>query len=187
MKFKKVIITILMLVFMTSISEVSAHTITNYYGINMTVDEYLTLMNLGFSEEEIYYMDEDTFELNKDADATLLTREVKYLKTVYPTYGNSYTVEVSEEEYFNQANNMIMNPVVTEYKTIVSTISQNGSKYRYKVSTTWTSMPSTRSYDIIGVGFSDYIYINSSIFFTYHYTVPSGNTTILLSLISNIS
>ena len=38
---------------------------------------------------------------------------------------------------------------------MIATISKNSNKFRYKVTVGWRNMPSTRSYDIIGVGFED--------------------------------
>ncbi len=163
------------------IGKVSATTITNYFGIEMTEAEYATLEELGFTTNEIYYMNQETFEENRYLDATLLASTTKYYKTVSPSYGNSYTVEVSEEEYNSHANNHepeLRTTVETAYKTMVSTISQNGNKYRFHVSVLWKSMPSTRSYDIIGIGFgNDNIYINSSVYFNYVYAGSSGSYT----------
>jgi len=164
------------------------HNYTNYYGVEMTTDEYATLLNLGFNNDEIHYMSQDTFDANKDLDATLLASETKYYKTVYPVYGNSYTVEVTENEYFNQNEVLPLDIQNTEYKTIVSTISANGNKYRYKISVAWKKMPSIRKYDIIGIGHVDDIHIyNSIVYFAYHYTTSTseydsslnygGNTT----------
>ena len=167
------------LVFMLGITNSSAHEIVNYNGIHMTVSEYTTLLNLGFTENQIYFMDEDTFESNKDLDATLLSQTTRYYKTVYPTYGNGYTIEITEDEY-NSSNNggsNILGIVNTEYKTIVSSISQNGNKYRYNVSTAWKIMPSTRSYDIIGIGFSNPVYISSSVYFNFTYANSAGAYT----------
>ena len=79
-----------------SLNEVKAHQYTNYFGIQMSVDEYMTLLNLGFTDDEIYYMDEDTFNENKDLDAELLSKSDKYYKIITPIYGQSYTVEVSQ-------------------------------------------------------------------------------------------
>ena len=59
--------------------------------------------------------------------------------------------------------------VSTTYKSIVSTMSQVSNNFRYKVSVSWKQMPSTRSYDIIGVGFEDDVYINSSVYFSYYH------------------
>ena len=69
--------------FIVNVKPVDALNYRNYYDVEMTHDEYETLINLGFTEDEIYYMTEDVFLRNKDADATLLTRSVKYYKTVY--------------------------------------------------------------------------------------------------------
>ena len=151
-------------------------TYTNYNGIEMTRDEYLTLVNLGFTEDEIYYMEEGIFEENKDLDATLLLYDQKYYKTVYPTYGNSYTVEVTENEYYNHDNN-ILGTVTANYRTIVSTISANGSYYRYKGTMSWNSVPSNKSYDVIGVGFSGRVHIYNGSTFYYSYTTSSGAST----------
>ena len=150
---------------------------TNYFGIEMTDEEYLTLLNLGFDADEIYYMNEETFEANKDLDATLITRDVRYYKMIYPMYGMSYAVEISEQEYLNQGNVQPLDTVTTLHMQIVSTISQNGSKYRYKVSGNWLNIPDNKSYDVIGIGFNDDVYINSNVYFNYTYYNSDGSTT----------
>ena len=168
-----------LLVFTINISNPKAieHNFTNYYGVTMTMDEYMTLLNLGFSEDEIYYMTEEIFDENKDLDATLLAQNQKYYKTVYPTYGNSYTVEVTEEEYYNHENNTL-GQTVTAYEIVKSSISANGSMYRYKVTQSWTSNPSNKSYDVIAIGFSGLIHINNSTSTFYNtYTTSSGSTS----------
>lgn len=180
MKLKKYLLFVILGVvsFSICITNSSAHEIVNYNNIHMTIDEYMTLLNLGFTEKDIYYMDEDTYLNNKDLDATLLSQTTRYYKTVYPTYGNSYTIEVTEEEYYNSdIGNELLGTVNTAYKTIVSSIAQNGNKYRYNVSTIWKNMPSARSYDIIGIGFSDNVYISSSVYFTFVYANSAGSYT----------
>ena len=148
---------------------------TNYYNIEMTEAEYDTLLNLGFSQDEIYYMNLETFKLNKDANATLLASETKHYKYVYTNYGLSYVTEVSEEEFNNPSNNLILDTQYTTYKTIVSTLSQNGSRYRYKISVAWNSIPNVKKFDIIGIGYEDDVHIyNSIVYFTYHYTTTSS-------------
>lgn len=160
---------IALLVSIISIGQVNAATYENYYGIEMTNEEYNTLLNLGFSEDEIYYMKEETYLENKDLDATLVDKNQKYYKTTYTDLvGNSYSTEITEEEYENQPTLNARGTVETEYKKMVTSISQNGNKFRYKVNVSWKSMPSKRSYDIIGVGFDDDVYIDSAVnFFTY--------------------
>lgn len=173
-----IIITLVVsIIFTIDIDRPRAYQYTNYNGITMTNEEYFTLLNLGFTDDEIYYMNEETFQENKDADATLVAREVKYYKTVYPTYGNSYTIEVSPLEYYQQNQNTTLGTVTTQYKIVTSTISANGSKYRYKVSEAWRQIPSVKSYDIIGVGFDGNVHVDSTVYFFYYVTNSSGVTS----------
>jgi hypothetical protein len=136
----------------------------------MTEDEYNNLYNLGFTENEIYYMDERTYEDNKDFDeARLLNKNIKYYKTVVPYYGASYTTEATYEEYLNYINNsQPLDYSATywqEFESII--IYKNAEKYRYKISTNWLDIPPNYSYDVIGIGFLDDVYINSNLFFRY--------------------
>ena len=136
------------------------------------------MLNLGFSSEEIYYMSEETFLDNKDLSATLVAKNQKYYKSVYTDLnGESYSIEIPKEEYENQGTINSRGYVETEYKTMVTTLSQNGNRYRYKVSLSWKQMPSTRSYDIIGIGFNDPVYISSGVYFNYAHTNSNGVTT----------
>ncbi len=56
---------------------------TNKNGIIMTQKEINNLKNLGFSFDNIDYMDEDIFFANKDIEATLESQEKKYIETLY--------------------------------------------------------------------------------------------------------
>lgn len=166
---------ILLVSFMRA-EQVNASNYQNYFGIEMTNQEYNTLINLGFSEDEIYYMNDEIYLQNKDADATLVSKNTKYYKTIYTDLsGNPYNVEITKEEYENQPNINERATVNTEYKQMVSVLSQNGSKFRYKVTVGWKRMPSTRSYDIIGVGFDDDVYIDSSVYFNYYWCDINGD------------
>ena len=150
----------------------------NYFGVEMTNDEYLTLLNLGFTADEIYYMTEETFEENKDLDATLVASNMKYYKTVVPMYGMNYTVEVTPQEYFNQGNAQTLGNLFTYYREEISTIAQNGTKYRYKLTTSWLNWPPVASYDVMAIGFINSVYISSStVFFSYTYSDSSGQYT----------
>ena len=166
--------------FVIGIKYSSAQEYINYNGIHMTNEEYNTLLNLGFTENQIYHMDEETYENNKNLDAKLISQTTRYYKTITPAYGLGYDVEVTEDEYKNSSQEKTLPDkgiVETTYKTIVSSISQNGSKYRYNVSVAWKSMPSNRSYDIIGIGFSNLVYISSSVYFNFTYADSSWNYT----------
>ena len=153
------------------IGTVSASEYINYYGIEMTAEEYDNLVNLGFTSDEIYYMSEEIFEENKDFDSILEVQNEKYYKTVYTGLdGTSYSSEIEKEEYDNQSLITPRGTVTTEYKTMVSSLSRNSNNtFRYKVSVSWTNMPSTRSYDIIGIGFNDEVYISSLVNMVYYY------------------
>lgn len=175
-----VFIVIGLLCFTIGIKNSSAYEYINYNGIHMATSEYNTLLNLGFTEEQIYYMDEETYENNKDLEAKLISQTERYYKTITPTYGTGYDVEITEEEYNNAMTEKTLSNrsiVDTTYKRIISSISQNGNKYRYNVSVPWKIMPSNRSYDIIGIGFSDPVYISSSVYFSFTYANSAGTYT----------
>lgn len=171
---------VLMFLFVVSLStgQIKATQYENYFGIEMTNQQYNNLLELGFSEDEIYYMDEQTFTENKDVLATLVGKTEKYYKSVYTDLnGNSYSTEVSAEEYENQSSIQSRGYVETEYKKVVSSISQLTNQFRYKVTTSWKLMPSVRSYDIIGVGHVDPVYIPTAVNFYYTYCIQSGDCT----------
>ena len=162
-------------VFCINAGRVSAHQFTNYFGIQMNMEEYMTLLNLGFTDDEIYYMDEDTFFENKDLDAELVAQSNKYYKIVTPMYGTSYVVEVTENEYLNHPENSLLGYVTTVYINEISSISANGSKYRYKNTVGWLNIPTNKSYDVIAIGFTNSVYINSSVYFKYATMDSAGN------------
>lgn len=164
--------------FILFIGQTNASEYINYYEISMTSQQYNNLLNLGFSEDEIYYMNQETFDLNKDITSTLVAKNNKYYKTTYTGLdGNSYSIEITKDEYNNQSLMNSRGTVTTEYKNMITTISQLTNTFRYKVNVGWNMLPSTRSYDIIGVGFEDDVYISSPVYFGYNYCVSSGDCT----------
>ena len=162
-------------VFSLCIGKTKAAEYENYFGIEMTNQQYNNLLELGFSESEIYYMDNQTFEDNKDVLATLVAENERYYKSVYTDLdGKSYSTEVSAAEYENQSPIQTRGYVETEYKKVVTTMSQLSNQFRYKVTTAWKNMPSVRSYDIIGIGHADPVYIPTAVNFSYTYCYSSG-------------
>lgn len=152
----------------------------NYFGVEMTDDEYSTLVNLGFTNDEIYYMTERTFEENKDLDAALLTTTYKYFQITQPMYGIENVTEITEQQFLQQTTNPgneLLGEVNTYYIQEISTITQNGSKYRYKNSVNWYHLPDNRSYDVIAIGMDDRVYIDSNVYFNYGYINGNGNYT----------
>ncbi len=156
----------------------------NYYGIKMNETEYSNLLGLGFTEEEIYHMELDEFNANKNIESSLEVTTTKYyVETVrYDSTGrviHSNTNEVTEEEY---NDDMILNmrstaTTETTYKRMVTTIAQAGTKYRYKVTLTWKQLPKVRSYDIIGIGIEpSLVTITSDIVFNQTYCISNSCT-----------
>lgn len=115
-------------------------------------------------------------------DFSLVSEETKYYKTVTPLFSSSSshstTYEISKEEYDAvDLENLRSNPTTyeTTYKSMTSSILQNGSYYRYKNVLTWKKMPSTRSYDIIAIGFLPTVKIhNNTTYFSQYYCYSSG-------------
>lgn len=115
----------------------------------------------------------------------------KYLKTV-THYGNNFllsnninssmTYEVSENEYNNAGDKPIITrdasgAVETTYKRMTVSIAKNGSYYRYKNILVWKTIPSQRSYDIIGIGFYSNLKLHSSVNFIQEYCYSGGSCT----------
>ncbi len=131
---------------------------------------------------------------DSEEEFTPVAETTKYYKTV-TVYRNdnlnvmsvnsnptttSYTTEVTQEEYDAVEGTEAMmisdysTTIETTYKKMTSTILQNGSYYRYKNVLNWKLMPSTRAYDIIGIGFLQSVRPVNYIYFTEEWTYPSG-------------
>ncbi len=140
---------------------------------------------MGFSEREIITMEQEEFDNNKNLNGEIVAQTTKYYKTI-TTHSNastksinnktnpiSITVEITEEEYNNSNDEALIIPLgntngytETNYKKMTTTIVKNGSYYRYKNDLVWKKMPSTRSYDIQGIGIDSTISgVSSSKFF----------------------
>ena len=168
---------ITLLTFGIGLKGINAANFTNYFNIVMTNEQYNNLLNLGFSEEEIYYMNEETFNENKDLNASLKAVTSKYYKSIYTDLnGNPQTIEITESEYNNTSSNQMRGYVETTYKRLDAYISQiDDTKFRYKTTTRWKSMPSVRSYDIVGLAFSSpYVKISGLVKFQFNYCISNG-------------
>ena len=120
----------------------------------------------------------------------LVSQNEKYYKTIsYNNIFNSinsisnnsstYTVEVTKQEYdmANSVATLDSATVETTYKKLVSSIYQNGVRYRYKAELTWKNMPSTRSYDIIGIGHYASVKRDTGPYFSLYYCRTDGTCT----------
>ena len=155
------------LLFTTSI-KAEENIIENYFGIKMTTTEYNNLLNLGFSEEDIYLMDEDTYINNKDLIGHVVSTNVTRYKTV--RRGLESVTYVATEEEFQSRNEVMPLGVVENYwRSVVTKITQIDSNYRYIVSTIWSTMPEERDYDVIAIGITSDVVRSTYPTFTRHY------------------
>ena len=140
--------------------------IVNNNNVSITEEKYLELMDAGYTIDDIYNMDLETYN-NANTNNDTITSETKYLKTITTTrYGStsSETVEVTEEEFNNGDSGNISicasGTVQTTYKKLTASITPstiNSNRMRYRVYMYWKTLPSVRSYDIIGMGFNSTI------------------------------
>lgn len=166
---------------------------TNKLGINMTEQEYNNLLGLGFTEKQIYRMDNETFNNNKNIEATLISEKTTYYKTttvIRNGIEREYTTEITKEEALrekerNAGTGSSIQSVYGDYyngasataiKAITSRISNvSNTKMRYKVDVEWLTMPGTKSYDIIGIGIEqNKVYVNLSVFFRQDWETTGG-------------
>ena len=160
------------LLFTTSI-KAEENIIENYFGIKMTTTEYNNLLNLGFSEEDIYLMDEDAYINNKDLIGHVVSTNTTRYKTV--KRGLESVTYVATEEEFQSRNEVRPLGVVENYwRSVVTRITQIDSNYRYTVSTIWNTMPDERNYDVIAIGITSDVVRSTYPTFTRHYCDYDG-------------
>ena len=155
----------------------------NYNGIEMSEEEYSNLLELGFDEEEIYYLSLEEFTNNKDLVGNLEATTTRYFAHIVRYSATGQIISESDMEITEDAyNNEVVMPrgdgyIETTYKQMRTTISKVNSLYRYKVSLTWKQMPVTRSYDIIGIGFDPFVLINGNLVFSQNYCISTSCTS----------
>ena len=119
----------------------------------------------------------------KAEDENIISENTKYYKTVTYLVNSlennnlSITYEITEEEYNNTNVNepKASSTIETTYKRMTTSITKNGSYYRYKNILFWKNIPSTRSYDIIGIGHFSTVKVHGSTHFEQYYCLTSGS------------
>ena len=141
----------------------------NRENLEMTEREYNNLLGLGFTEEQIYRMDEATFLDNKDLEGSVLNEEGKYYKETtimrngIKTYRRDEITkdEALEEVKLQSQGPSTRGPSGNYYDGVFATsiiyiknkiVGISNSYMRYKTDVTWLTMPSERYNDIIGIG-----------------------------------
>lgn len=118
----------------------------------------------------------------KAEDENIVSENTKYYKTITYLVSSlnnnlSVTYEITEDEY-NTANidePKASSTVETTYKRMTTSITKNGNYYRYKNVLYWKNIPSTRSYDIIGIGHFSTVKVHGSTHFSQYYCLTSGS------------
>jgi len=144
---------------------------TNLENIDMTREEYNNLLSIGFTEKQVERMDYETFIKNKDLHGTLVGENTQYYKTTtFMRNGIKYStsqimekddllrdMEAEESQQHTDllrvSGNFYNGISYTTYKQITTRITSVSEDYmRYQVESYWFNMPSTKSYDIMGIG-----------------------------------
>ena len=167
----------------------------NRENIEMTEQEYNNLLELGFTHDQIERMDNNTFQDNKDIEATLISTNKRYYKfTDVMRNGIQYrfSEEITKEEaeeLQKQARNPMNNRgasgnyydgLVGSYALEVADYITNISNtyMRFKADATWLTPPSTseRFNDILGIGFEGgKVQFGSTIVFREDWKRTNGN------------
>lgn len=167
---------------------------TNNEGLSMSEKQYNNLRNQGFTEKQIERMDYETFMSNKDIEAKIVAEKKNYVKTttIMRNGIQIHTSEIlTEEEMMEELQAAKGQPpyslqsvsgsyyngsAYTDYKVIYTIISNiDDDTMLYKLDTYWLQIPSTRSYDIMGIGIeAAKVQVNSSVIFREDWRYSSG-------------
>ncbi len=163
----KLVIASLILISTTVVNASNEVYYTNRNNIEMTEEEYNNLLGLGFTERQIYDMDEDIFLQNKDINGEILATTDKYYKNT-TVIRNGIKVnevrEITKEEALAEKqshNSPTRGPVGSYYDGLSANYVQelrtkiigiNNTYMRFKIDSEWLIIPSERYHDIIGIG-----------------------------------
>lgn len=139
----------------------------NNYDICISEEEYTNLSNLGFTDFEIQNLELEGYNKNKNLKGQVVAETTNYYQTIHYYDINNKLVSsedrmVTEEEYMN-ADSLSMTEattfglttgyIETLTKKMTTTITKvDNNNFRYKNSLVWKTLPTTRSYDVIGIG-----------------------------------
>lgn len=168
--------------------------ILNYNNIIVEKDEFIKLMNSGYTINEILDMNDCTM---KELDYIRKeNEETKYYKTIETNKLGIRSIkeeEITKKEYDNRCERTIIKSngiVKTEYKTMTSTVVRIGDYIRFKNYVLWEKMPKIRSKDIItmgydsskvepiaGASFTQFINVNQTPYVTNHAIIKSNKSS----------
>jgi hypothetical protein len=168
-----------------------AKSLTNLNGIEISEEEYNNFSKI-HTHEYIMTMNETEYEKLSTLDYTNVVTKTKFVETTYnPRLGLTTEREITEEEYENYGNSRTNLSGSCTYETGAKKLAfavVGGNIYNYAtLSAIWKYIPTTRSYDVIGlrgVGFDfrdgsqngKQIYHLSGSYHTIYYNWNGSNT-----------
>ncbi len=187
------------LIFFTLISLIAispvmvfASSIKNIYGIEITDEEYNNFSKM-YSDEYLITMDEAKYERLKSYNYDNIESKTIYVETKYNPHLNLTTNKIITEEEYEALEPNIM-PILDDKGTMLETSAKKftltlggGSTWNHVMATaTWKTLPTNRSFDVIGFrGFNfsvrngsqtgDQIYIESGSYKDISYDSDSKN------------
>ena len=179
---KKVIVFIVCLISFTNTQVLALSyndNIINNNDITITKIQYNNLLNLGFTDTEIMNMSTKEFDENKNLEGKIVTQSILYFDEQNNILNNRYLPNDNISLFGLQTGY-----IETTGKKMTTTIVSVNNKYRYKVTLEWKNIPSTRSYDIIGIGTDTNVKIDSGIYFQQNFCYSSNNCS--SSIVSTI-
>ncbi len=183
---KKFIILILLSCFFIPISVDADEMLFERSNANIVKDEYLNLIELGFTENEINNMSSIELQKNFNVTGKVVASDTKYYKITNSTIVS----EISKDKYDKvdlQSSLQSTGFIETTYKKVTTKIIDLSNYYRYKISVEWKLIPQKRSYDIIGIGMDSNVSITGSITFQQNYCYETGNCYTSSAFVSKIS
>ena len=184
---KKIIIAILVAITLfptLTFAQTDTTMIINNNKVELTTEEYNKLKEMGYTDSQIMFFDQEIINRNLNSNSELVNQSVSYLKTIY-TYSNDNTqtyslnnesnlinvqeVELTKEQYELETstpnyNIMPLDAQVTNYygyRTLTTSLFKEGTyaspEYRVVNVVQWDDdyTPYTRSFDILGITFAN--------------------------------
>ncbi len=152
---KNVKLTIIALISMFAIFPLFTHAITTDTGIELSEEEYNNFLKM-HTHEYIMTMTQKDYEKLSNIDYSNIISETKYYETTYnPSLKLTTEKEITEEEYENfHSISPILNSDGTSIETTAKKLNMvlaGATNWNFvTVTTTWKSIPATRSFDVIG-------------------------------------
>lgn len=135
--------------------------IVNQNNVMISESDYENLSKV-YSHAYIMVMTQEKYDYLKTKDFSNVETETKYIETTYnSSLGITTEREITEQQYENASVEPGISPrasdyIETTYKKLALNVNKVGSSADCTIVCTWKGIPSTRSYDVIGIRFQNY-------------------------------